>query len=132
MEIILEAYATDTNNIVETCIYLLFYLLSLKQLIVVLPGTSIAIRKWITLQLRHHLKEILLVAHSAATGFGLSDDNTTDINWRIFEATKFMLAYLHQLHIPEFIGDAVVNATNFLYKIICLHLLYHSASNLHI
>jgi hypothetical protein len=72
------------------------------------------IAKWVVLQIRNHLEDILLVARSGTTDFGLSYDNTLEINKRNFQASTFMSAYLHRLHV---VNDILVSH-NFLFKII--------------
>jgi hypothetical protein len=68
-----------------------------------------AISRWITLQVRNHLEEILLIARSGAAGFGLSDSNSAETNIQIFQTVTFLSAYLHLLHIPQFPGDQPVS-----------------------
>jgi len=71
-----------------------------------IPGTTAAIAKWVTLQVRNHLEDILLIARSSAAGFGLSDNNDKETNKRNFRAATFLSAYLHRLHIPQFVGGS--------------------------
>ena len=111
IEIILGHNTVDTINVAEirkSLIILLEKLTYNYYIAVLIPGTATAIAKWVTLQVRNHLEDILLVARSGTPGFGLSDNNDVETNKRIFRAATVLSAYLHRLHIPQFVGDLLV------------------------
>lgn len=81
------------------------------------PGTTAAIARWVALQVRNHLEDILIIARSGVNGYGLSDDKDRETNKWNFKAATFLSAYLHRYHIPTSARNVLVS-TKLLFLII--------------
>jgi hypothetical protein len=57
--------------------------------------------KWIAVSVREHLEDILEVARTFMSGFGLSDSNDQTTNKRNFNTATFLSTYLHLHRFPQ-------------------------------
>ena len=73
------------------------------------PGLAVLLSKWISIQVRSNLEDILVIARSHAHSFGLSEANNSETNKHNFRAATYLSAYLHKLHFPQFSKDPLVS-----------------------
>ena len=72
-------------------------------------GLIVLLLKWVSAQVQWNLEAILTIARSNTYAFGLSSANDDATNQGNFHSETFLSAYLHDLHIPQFVGDPLVS-----------------------